>query len=73
MRGHRWRVGFQNLGDQTRVALSLERLLSRQHLVENRTESEDVGARVRVLALELFGGHVLERAQNRALRRERES
>ena len=41
---------------------------SGQHLVEHRAEREDVGARIGLLALELLGRHVLQRAEDRALR-----
>ena len=38
-----------------------------EHLVQHRAEREDVGARVRLAALELLGRHVLERAEDRAM------
>ena len=38
----------------------------RRHLVDDAAEREDVGARVGLLALELFRRHVLERAQDRS-------
>jgi len=41
-----------------------------RHLVEHRAEGEDVGSGVGLLALELLGGHVLERPQDRPLGRE---
>ena len=41
------------------------------HLVEHRAEREDVRARVGLLAFELLGRHVLQRAEDRALRGER--
>ena len=48
-----------------------ERLLPGHHLVEHAAEREDVGARVGLAALELLGRHVLERAEDRAARRQR--
>ena len=41
-----------------------------QHLVEHGAEREDVGARIGVLAFELLRRHVLERAEDRSLRRQ---
>jgi hypothetical protein len=62
---------FQNRRDQARLALSLERLLSRRsHFVDDGAEGEDVGPRVGVFALELLGRHVLEGAENGPLRRQ---
>ena len=60
----------ENRRDQARLALAFERLASRRHLVDQRAEREDVGARVGVLAFELLGRHVLERAEDGAFRRQ---
>ena len=57
-------------GDERRLAPSGERLLPRRHLVEDQPEREDVRARVRFVPLELLGRHVLESAEERALRRQ---
>jgi hypothetical protein len=51
--------------DQARLRLAVEDAPPRRHLVEERTEREDVGPRVGLGALELLGRHVLERAQDR--------
>ena len=53
-------------GDQMRLALAFERFPARHHLVQDGAEGEDVGARVGFLAFELFGRHVLHRAEDRA-------
>lgn len=49
----------------------MERPPARHHLVDEGTERKDVRARVGLLALDLFGRHVLKRAQDGALRRQR--
>ena len=64
------RVRSRIARDQARLALALERLLARQHLVEHRAEREDVRARVGLAAFELLRRHVLKRPEDRALRRE---
>ena len=66
----RW-VGVHDGADETRVRLTLERFLAREHLVEHAAERKDVGPRVGLLTFELLGGHVLKRAQNGALRGDR--
>ena len=53
------------------MTLTPERPLSRRHLVEQGAECEDVGARVRLPAFELLGGHVLQRPEDGALPRQR--
>ena len=58
-------------GNQTRLTLTLERLLAREHFVHDGPEREDVRPRVRLVAFELLRRHVLERAENRAMRRQR--
>ena len=55
---------------KARVALALERLPAREHLVEHRAEREDVRPRIGFLPFELLGRHVLERAEDGALRGE---
>ena len=62
----RW-VALENLGNEIRLRLPLERLLPRDHLVEHAAEREDVGARFCVAALHLLRRHVLERAEDCAL------
>ena len=66
----RLRLVAQDRGDEGRLRGAGEGLLARRHLVEHGAEGEDVGARVGVLALELLGRHVLERAEDRAFLRE---
>jgi hypothetical protein len=46
--------------------ISLERTHSRQPLVENGAETEDVGAGIKGLALGLFGRHIGGRADRAA-------
>ena len=48
-----------------------EGALTGDHFVEHRAESKDVGPRVCRPAFELFGRHVVQRANDRALARER--
>lgn len=69
-RQHRWLV-LQGGGDQAGVALRLERLPAGDHLVEHRPEREDVAARIGVEPFDLLGRHVLERAQDGSLHRQR--
>ena len=64
------RAVLQDRADQARLALAVERLLPRRHLVEDRAEREDVAPRVGLAALELLGRHVLERPEDRPLLRE---
>ena len=47
-------------------AVALKGPLSGQHFVENRSEREQIAARIRLLARELLWGHVAERSQDRA-------
>ncbi|MDO8795479.1 MAG: hypothetical protein Q7J25_12760 [Vicinamibacterales bacterium] len=70
-RGQRRRVGIDDRGDQARLAAALERLSPGDHLVQERAERKDVGARVGVPRLELLGRHVLKRPQDRAVGRQR--
>ncbi len=53
------------MGSLASQTVSAERFASRHYFVKQCTEREDVGARVHRFALELFGRHVLQRAQNR--------
>ena len=69
-RRDRRRFGVHDRADQARLALALERLLPGHHLVDDGAEREDVRARVSVFPFELLGCHVLQRAENRALRGE---
>ena len=62
--GERRRIAFQNRGDDSHVAVGVERLPSGEHLVEHGPERKDIGARVDRLALELLGGHVLDGAHD---------
>ncbi len=57
---------FEDRGDERGLTLARKGLLAGRHLVEHRAEGEDVAARVGLLALELFGRHVLECAKDRA-------
>jgi hypothetical protein len=57
-------------GDQAGLPLALERAATRAHLVQDRAERKDVGARVGVEALQLLGRHVLQRADDAAVRRQ---
>jgi hypothetical protein len=65
------RFTLQNRGDQTGGAGAFKRALAAEHFVEHTAETEQVAAGVGSLGLQLFGCHVLERAQDLALLRER--
>jgi hypothetical protein len=52
------------------MAAPLERLFSGQHLVQDGSKRENICAGVGVFPFELLRGHVLERADDRALRRQ---
>jgi hypothetical protein len=52
--------------------ISLERTHSRQPLVENGAETEDVGAGIKGLALGLFGRHIGGRAEDEPCLRARD-
>ena len=56
--------------NQTRLALSLERFLADEHLVEDGPKRKDVRACVGLFAFELLGRHVLKRPEYRPLRRQ---
>jgi len=64
------RLARHDRRDEARLALPVERLAPREHLVEHGAEREDVGARVGLHAFELLGRHVLERAKDRPLHRQ---
>ena len=51
------------------VSLARECGAAGRGFVEQRTEREDVGPRIRFLPFELFGRHVLERAEDRSFLR----
>ena len=70
---HRRRRVLQDRAEQARLVLAGERLAARQHLEQHGAKREDVGARVRFLALDLLRRHVLKRPQDGALRRKRRS
>ena len=65
------RFRFENFGDEARLRRGLERPPAGGHLVQEGAQREDVGARVRWQALDLFGRHVRQRADEGALRRVR--
>ena len=65
---HRRRLGGRNRADEARPRLSFEGLLPGQHLEQHAAEREEVGARVRFEPFDLLRSHVLERAENGALR-----
>ena len=60
----RRRLERKNGGDQTGSALSHKGWPARYHLIQHRTEREDIGAGIGLLALQLFRRHVLEGAEN---------
>ena len=70
-RRHRGRFRLENLRYETRLCGGLERAPAGGHLVQQGAQREDVGAHVGGLALHLFGRHVLQRADDRALSRGR--
>src|SRR5215831_1190647 len=69
-RGHRCGFMLENRADQAGLALTLERLPARDRLIYNFAERENVGSRVGVFTLELFGSHVLQRSKDGSLQRE---
>lgn len=62
------RVQLQDRDHRLGRAVALERPAPEEHLVEDGAEGEDVGAMVGGQAAELFGGHVSDRADERARR-----
>jgi hypothetical protein len=67
---HPRRFVFEDGDHQVGRGLRLERLHAADHFVENRAERKDVGARVGLFAANLFGRHVLQRANNSAVLRQ---
>ena len=61
------RLVSQDGADERGLTAPFEGPLAGQHLVEDRAEREDVGARVSDRAFQLLGRHVLERPEDRAL------
>ena len=70
-RRHRGRVFFQDGAEQACLALAGKRPPAGEHLVEHAAKRPDVGARVGLLALHHLRRHVLKRAEDGALRRQR--
>ncbi len=60
------RIPVQDRADRVGGGVGLEGPTPGQHLVQDRPEGKDVGARVGTLAADLLGGHVTERAQHDA-------
>ena len=58
-----WRF-VQDLVHRRRERIGLERLPGAQQLVDDDTEGKDVGAMVGLLAAQLFGRHVVDRANH---------
>ena len=67
--GERTWLVFQDRTDETRSAAAAEGLPPGHHLVDHRAEGKDVGAGVRRASLDLFGRHVLDRADDGAFGR----
>ena len=65
------RFEVQNRADERGLARSRERALAGDHLVQHRAEGEDVGAGIDVVALQLLGRHVGQRAENLPVEGER--
>ena len=63
---YRRRAAGDDRGDETRSRFAFEGAFACGHLVEQGAEGEDVRARVGFHAFELFGRHVLERADDRS-------
>src|SRR5581483_4827399 len=69
---HRWRRGiFVNQLVENRGNIPLERLLAREELVEDCSQTENVGALVELASLGLLRRHVGWRANDHACLRER--
>jgi len=65
----RFPVAFQDRRDETGLAGCFERPTSGRHLVQDRSESEDVRAGVGFFPFQLLGRHVLQGAENGAIGR----
>ena len=63
--------GGQYGGDDAGSGLAVKSFFARGHFVEHGAERENIGAGVGFFAFELFGGHVLECADDAALLGER--
>ncbi len=57
---------LQDGRDERRRRVGRERALPGHHLVQDRAKRENVGARVGRMPLDLLGGHVRQRADDRA-------
>ena len=66
-RDRRW-VSLEDRRNQAGVTVSCEGLRARGHLVDDGAERKDVRSRIGVLSFQLFGRHVLPRAENRSFR-----
>ena len=67
----RGRLVLQDRSDDARLAVAVEGPPAGQHLVQHGPEGEDVRASVDRLPVELLGRHVLQGAEQAALRRQR--
>src|SRR5690349_13564679 len=61
------RIDMQNRPNYAGVAFALERLASGHHFKNHGTERENVRASICVPTLQLFWGHVLDRAKDGSL------
>src|SRR5678815_4225052 len=60
------RVTSENRCDDLSDTVSLKRLTSRQHFIQNRPERKDIAAGISIEAFRLFGRHVWRRSENHA-------
>src|SRR6266550_3775071 len=67
----RLRISTNNGCDETGPGFPFECAFSSRHFIEDRTEREDIGARVGIVPFELFGSHVLKCADDGSLFSER--
>ena len=65
-RRNRYGLGLDDRGDEARRARAFECSAAGEHFVEHRAERKDVRAGIDRLALELLGGHVWKRPEDRA-------
>jgi hypothetical protein len=70
-RRERRRRGADDGRDDRRLTLPIERASAGEHLVQQHAEGVNIRTCVHLAALELLGRHVMERAEDRALTRER--